>query len=77
MIVNLTLHYPCNRAILRDVPPHPSGSALSMYIGSSNDVPLINYTRSILDFYGNFTNDRYRFCKLLQNLISTLQSVNV
>ncbi|KAF4529723.1 hypothetical protein B566_EDAN015352 [Ephemera danica] len=48
-------------AILREVPPHSSGSTLSMYIGSTNDVPMINYTRSILDFYGNFTSERYRY----------------
>jgi len=65
------------RALLREIAPHPQGSSLSMFIGSNNEAPLLNYTRSILDFYKNFTQNTYQNCTLLDFQVFLLTQLNL
>ncbi|XP_059483450.1 uncharacterized protein LOC132201356 [Neocloeon triangulifer] len=51
---------PTLAALLREVAPHPQASTLTLTIGSNEQMPMINYTRTLLDFYGNFTYEKYQ-----------------
>ncbi|XP_065347967.1 uncharacterized protein LOC135944740 [Cloeon dipterum] len=51
---------PTLAALLNDVTPHSQGTTLTVTIGSNEQPPMINYTRTIIDFYGNFTYENYQ-----------------